>query len=386
MKICYVNPTNNIRRPIAELSNILTNKDYQISIMFPQSSNCPTKNWVANESINNSAIKKITIRSRYFAPLRYNFPQLLYLWRETKKIYQENDYVHIWEYYYPISTIPLLYAAFSKERRRKTILTTDGFVGYSYKPKEPWWLVPAFKLYTKLFARFLFKIPTVITTYGDSMLPFAKKALVPLSKLKVIPTGIHIDRFQKVKAIDLRQLRAEFSIQNEKIILFVGMLTERKGIKTVIEVSQQLLEEGLNIKTIIVGDAHGDNTYTQLVNPKFKDKIIFAGGRKDIPELMHLADVLLLPSEGEGLPGVVMEAMASGLPVVATYEGCTPDLIENGEEGLLVNNGDYYSPIKKVIIDEKLKFEMSLKTKIKIKLFSWKNVYQKYEELYSPHY
>ena len=55
--------------------------------------------------------------------------------------------------------------------KNKTILTTDGFVGYSYKPKEPKWLVPAFKLYTRLFARFLFKIPHQITTYGTPMIP-----------------------------------------------------------------------------------------------------------------------------------------------------------------------------------------------------------------------
>ncbi|MBI2151762.1 hypothetical protein HYU21_03505 [Candidatus Woesearchaeota archaeon] len=121
MKICYINPTNNIRRPIAELANIFandTNESNQISIMFPQSNNCPTKNWVANESINNTNINKIPVNSRYFAPLRYNFPKLIQLWRETKKIYQENDYVHIWEYYYPLSVIPLIYASFSKERSR----------------------------------------------------------------------------------------------------------------------------------------------------------------------------------------------------------------------------------------------------------------------------
>lgn len=382
MKIAYINPTNNIRRPIAELADILSKEGHDISIMFPQSNNCPTKNWVANETINASTFHKVPITSRYFAPLRYNFPKLIQLWRETKKIYHENDKVHIWEYYYPLSVIPLIYASISKERRRKTILTTDGFVGYSYKPKEPCWLVPAFKIYTQLFARLLFKIPVIMTTYGNSMIPFAKEAGVSLDNLKVIPTGINLNKFQTTNPKLIKQLKVEFNLKKEKIILFVGMLTERKHPEIVIDVSQKLLEEGLNIKTLIIGDAHGDNTYLSLVKSEFKEKIIFVGGRKDISDLMHIADVLLLPSKGEGLPGVVMEAMAASLPVVATKEGCTPDLIDDGKEGYLVSDGDYYSPVKMVLQDRKLRSSISLQAKIKIKPFLWDAIYQKYLALY----
>ena len=383
MKIAYLNPTNNIRRPIAELAQILAQKGEQITIVYPESSACPTKNWVANEVIQNSPIQKVPIKSRYFAPLRYNFPQLLQTLREIKKVYQNNDKVHIWEYYYPLSILALLYASLSKKRRAQTILTTDGFVGYSYQPKEPKWLVPLFKTYTQLFARFLFKIPQTMTTYGESMLPFAKKAGVPLHKLKVISTGIHLEKFQKPNEEKIRKLKEEFNLKDEKIILFVGMLTERKGVDKVIDVSIKLLEERLKVKTLLVGDAHGENKYAQLVPEKYKDKIIFTGGRKEIPEFMHLAEVLLLPSEGEGLPGAVMEAMASGLPVVATKEGCTPDLIEDEKEGLLLEIGmNYYNAVKKIISNPKLSQEFSEKSQQKIKRFEWEMVSKKYEELY----
>ena len=376
MKVCYVNPTNNIRRPIAELAEILAEEGHQISIMFPVSKECPTKNWVANDRIKNGKIKLIPIKSWYFAPLRYNFPNILQLLRESRKTYKNNDKVHIWEYYYPLSIFPLLISTFNRKRRKKTILTTDGFVGYSYKPKKPWWLVPAFKVYTQLFARFLFKIPKTMTTYGKSMLPYAKKAGVPMKKLKVIPTGIHLDRFKNVNKNKINQLKKEFNIQkNEKVILFVGMLTERKGVDKVIKVSYQLLKEGYNVKTLIVGDSHGPNVFKKLVPKIFNDKIIFTGGRKEIPEFMKLDDVLLLPSEGEGLPGVVMEAMASGLPVVATREGCTPDLIDHF---LFNNEKQCYIHIKK-IINNNLKIKKESK---KIDNYKWKSIYEKYLHLY----
>mgnify|MGYP003973632577 CR=1 FL=1 len=381
MNICYINPTNNIRRPIAELANILAEEGHNITIMFPHSKQCPTKNWVANETIKNGKIKLVPIKSFYFAPLRYNFPHITDLIKKTKQIYKENDKVHIWEYFYPLSIIPLLYASSNKRRKQKTILTTDGFVGYSYKPKKPWWLVPAFKLYTQLFARFLFKIPKQITTYGKSMIPYAKKAGVPTSKLKVISTGIHLERFQNINSKKIQELKKEFNINDEKVILFVGMLTERKGVDKVIKISQQLLQENYNIKTLIVGDSHGPNVYKKLVRSEYKNRIIFVGGRTEIPEFMKLSTLLLLPSEGEGLPGVVMEAMASGLPVVATREGCTPDLIEDEEDGFLTKD-NYFNAARKIIQNTNLKKKFSENSIRKIKQFSWKEIKSKYEILY----
>ena len=385
MKICYFNPTNNIRRPIAELANILAQEGHKITIVYPFSKTCPTKNWVANEAIKNGSIKAIAVKSWYFAPLRYSFPNFFQLFKIIRKVFKNNDKIHIWEYYYPLSVFPLIYTVFNKKKRKKTILTTDGFVGYSYRPKEPAWLVPAFKLYTQLFARFLFKIPGTLTTYGQAMLPFARKAGVPMKKLKVISTGIHLDKFKKIDWNKIKQLKREFQIKTgEKVILFVGMLTERKGVDKVIQVSQNLLKEGFKVKTVLVGDAHGKNVYRKLVLSEYKEKIIFTGGRKDIPEHMKLADVLLLPSEGEGLPGVVMEAMASGLPVVATKEGCTPDLIEDGKEGFLVRlNGNYYNKVKALLKNKKLRMMMSNKAIKKINNFNWKIVLRKYEKLYS---
>ncbi len=381
MRICYVNPTNNIRRPIAELATILAQEGHQISIMYPQSKECPTKNWVANDTVEKQQIQKKPVASWYFAPLRYSFQNPLKLWKETKSMFKNNDVIHIWEYYYPISVFPLLYALVTGQRK-KVILTTDGFVGYSYKPKEPRWLVPGFRLYTQLFARWLFKIPRTMTTYGNAMLPFAKQAGVPMNRIRVVPTGIHLDKFNNINPEKVKKLKDEFKIDSEKVILFVGMLTERKGVDKVISISSQLLEEGHDIKTILVGDAHGENVFRKNVPERYREKIIFAGGQKEIPEFMKLAHVLLLPSEGEGLPGVVMEAMASGLPVVATDEGCTPDLIENGREGFLVDNGNYYHSVRKIILDRELRSQLQQRGKEKIEEFSWKNAAKRYTQLY----
>ena len=79
--------------------------------------------------------------------------------------------------------------------------------------------------------------------------PIAPMAGVPLKKLKVIPTGIHLQKFQNPDQNKIAQLKEEFNLQNrsEKIILFVGMLTARKGVEKVLQISQKLLKEGLNL-------------------------------------------------------------------------------------------------------------------------------------------
>ncbi len=381
MNICYINPTDNMRRPIAELATLLSKQGHSITILYPKSHGEHTKNWRANKLIeNNPNIKTIPIDSTYIPSLRYSFPKFQQLNKAIKKIYQENDIIHIWEYYYPLSVRALLHASFNKARKNKTILTTDGFVGYSYKPKEPWWLVPGFKLYSQLIARFLFKIPHKLTTYGHAMVPFGKQVGFSGKKLHVLPTGIHASRLGNASEETLQKLKQEFNITNEKIILYVGMLTERKGIKTVIDVGQRLLEEKEKIKVLLVGDAHGQNTFKQLVPEQFRDKIILTGGRTDFADFMQLATLLILPSEGEGLPGVVMEAMATGIPVVATNEGCTPDLIEKGKEGILVEMYDtegYYNATKTI-----LHSTQQWNGKEKIKQFTWDRVAALYKNLY----
>ena len=163
------------------------------------------------------------------------------------------------------------------------------------------------------------------------------------------------------------------------------MLTERKRIDRVIKVSQDLLKEGLNVKTLLVGDSHGENIYKKLVKPEYKNKIIFAGGRTEIPELMQLADVLVLLSEEEGLPGVVMESMASSLPVVCTNVGCVSDLIENGKEGTLINFNDYkksLASIKKNLTNSIYRKKIKINCFNKIKKFEWIKVARLYYNTY----
>jgi GalNAc-alpha-(1->4)-GalNAc-alpha-(1->3)-diNAcBac-PP-undecaprenol alpha-1,4-N-acetyl-D-galactosaminyltransferase len=99
--------------------------------------------------------------------------------------------------------------------------------------------------------------------------------------------------------------------------------------------------------------------------------------------------VFLLPAEGEGLPGVVMEAMAYGVPCVASNIPCIPDLIDNGKNGFLCNKDDideFSSRITELAGDKRKRVSFSKQAIIKIKKFEWKNVLNEYERLYEQVY
>lgn len=373
MNICYINPTKVLRRPIVEIANRLANQGNKISIVFPHDKKNPLRGFHFQRLLNNKNIKLYPINSFNISSLRYAIPNPFQLFGTIKSVMKENDVVHIWEYYYPLSVIPLLL----RKSKAKIVLTTDGYLGYSYKPGLL--LTVLFKVYTSIFGRFLFNRPDRLTTYGYSIKKFAKKAKVPLDKLSVISTGIDLDKFKPgIK----NNIRKELGIAGDTVIvLFIGMLTERKGVPYVIKLSDKLYQK-YNIKTLIVGSGPFEKRFKRLA--KNSDSIMFLGQRRDIPQLLNACDILFLPSMGEGLPGVVMEASACSKPSIATNEGATPDIM-NENTGILVNPYDgkgYRRALESLVKSRKLRERLGNNALEHIKNFSWDKVVPKYEKLY----
>jgi len=97
------------------------------------------------------------------------------------------------------------------------------------------------------------------------------------------------------------------------------------------------------------------------------------------------SDLLVLPAVGEGLPGVVMEAMSYGVPCVASDIPCIPDLIRDGISGYLCNKDrpeEFAEKIKKLIRNETLRKKFSKNALLYIKKFDWDIIIQKYDDLY----
>jgi glycosyltransferase involved in cell wall biosynthesis len=118
-------------------------------------------------------------------------------------------------------------------------------------------------------------------------------------------------------------------------VLEVGRLAEVKGQATLIRAVQRL-----DATAVLVGrDLESGGRYEETLR-RLGGRVVFAGYRDDVPALLTGCDVFCLPSRLEGMPLVVLEAMAQGKPVVATAVGGTPELVVHGETGLLVPPDD----------------------------------------------
>lgn len=155
--------------------------------------------------------------------------------------------------------------------------------------------------------------------------------------ITIIPNGIDIMEWKtQISLPDRKEFRRiHFGTQSQEvIILSVAELHERKGQKFLIRAMPDVLEKFPNTKLVLVGDGPRKRQYEKLGRP-LGNKILFLGKRKDVASLMAASDLFVLPSIREAFGLVLLEAGATGLPIVATSIGGIPEIIEHGKDGLL---------------------------------------------------
>lgn len=184
---------------------------------------------------------------------------------------------------------------------------------------------------------------------------FLTQAGVPKNKLSYLPAiYIDLDVFKPMFA----EGRSVVVREKEYDLIFIGRLEKNKGIELLlraIEFSISNLQ--FSMKCLIVG--HGPllaSLNSEVKSLKLENNVIFHGWAKDsseIAELINKSKVLVMPSYNEGGPRVVLEAMACGVPVLATPVGIVPDVIKSGESGEIIdwNSGDIAQKAKKLLND-----------------------------------
>jgi glycosyltransferase involved in cell wall biosynthesis len=153
---------------------------------------------------------------------------------------------------------------------------------------------------------------------------------IPQNKISIIPEVIDIDRFLLNEQ------------ERENIILFVGSLIPRKGCKFLIQSFSQIAKALPDYQLYLVGEGADETELKSLASGlQISEKVSFLGtrSREEIPHLMGRAKLFVLPSLEEGLGVVLMEAIASGTPCVASKVGGIPDII-TPDVGVLVPPGD----------------------------------------------
>jgi glycosyltransferase involved in cell wall biosynthesis len=158
------------------------------------------------------------------------------------------------------------------------------------------------------------------------------------ARIAVIRNAVQPDRFTSPRPTQRGRLEQMFPRPPKRIIGAAGRLSPEKGFSVLVEAAARLGDSS-------TGFIHfGDGPLREKVRHRIAalglaDRFVLAGFRNDLDQLMPCFDVLALPSFTEGMPNVVLEAFASGVPVVATAVGGTPEIVQEGVNGRLVAPG-----------------------------------------------
>lgn len=208
---------------------------------------------------------------------------------------------------------------------------------------------------------------------------------LPSAKIRVIPNGVDFERYANAAPVDL----AQFGVPHgSRVLLFVGRLDPQKGPLQLLEAAAELFTEHSDLQLVMVGDGPlATELRAWTVVRSLESRIHFLGRHADIAGLMRAADVFVLPSLWEGLPNVVLEAMAAGTPVVATDVEGVRDLLTEGESGTIVpTNGEFplAQAIGHVLGNREQARKMASKAQTIVKeRFTWPFVAAEYEHLYA---
>lgn len=190
---------------------------------------------------------------------------------------------------------------------------------------------PALRAYS-MFDRFSLRFFDRTMCVSEEVRSRLIQSGVPDRKLDVILNGIPVSDFANTSCE--RNL-------DEPLIGMVGRLVEAKGFHLVLQCAPALLKQFPKARFVLVGDGPQREEWTRLAKELgIESRVLFAGVQKDMTRIYSSFSMFVLPSFNEGMPMTILEAMAAGVPVIATRVGAIPRIIHHERTGLLVDKGD----------------------------------------------
>jgi len=202
----------------------------------------------------------------------------------------------------------------------------------------------------------------------------------------VIRNGIELSRFT-IGPDTRRKIRQALEVSEETLVICsIGRLTPQKGLIYLIQAAPSIITSVKRINFWIVGDGPlRDSLKGKVKQLGLENYFRFLGFRNDIPDILAGADIFVLPSLYECLPIAVIEAMASGKPVVATRVGGNEELVKDGETGFLVPPRNADALAKKLVMllsDEELRCRVGHNALREAQKYDAKEMVFRYEQVY----
>lgn len=200
-----------------------------------------------------------------------------------------------------------------------------------------------FAVSKSLFSRWKYNHKAVkkIICVSDKINEITSQAIKDKSKLITIHSGIDIQRFQNIERYNI--LKNKYNLpENAVLIGNTSALADHKDYFTFINAAELLLNTNKNYYFFVIGDGPlRESIKNKIIEKGLIQNIIMTGFLKNIPEILKELNVFLITSKTEGLGTSVLDAFASGVPVIATKAGGIPEIVIHEQTGLLAEVGDY---------------------------------------------
>ena len=234
--------------------------------------------------------------------------------------------------------LPMVLAKFLKKR---TIIVLTGSVFSMYRRKE-------ISNFEKVILTYISEILEKISYHiSDRIIVYSKSQKENINKYrnKISIAHEHFLDFDKFK------IKKEIG-ERDNLVGYIGRLSEEKGVLSFVKAITEILEKENEIKILIGGDGQlRDEIERYLEDENLNDKVKLVGWipHDELPDYLNELKLVVLPSYTEGLPNIMLEAMACGTPVLATPVGAIPDVIKDEKIGFILENNSPECIVKNVL-------------------------------------
>ena len=158
----------------------------------------------------------------------------------------------------------------------------------------------------------------------------------------MIYNAVDPERFYDLDPLFRAKLLRYFRVAPRRIVGAAGRLSPEKGFDVLIRAAERVVRRDPSVGFVVFGEgACRDGLQRQIHEAGLAGSFVLGGFRRDLDRYLPFFDLLALPSHTEGMPNVVLEAFAAGVPVAATAVGGAPEVVEEGLSGFLVPAGDH---------------------------------------------
>ena len=201
---------------------------------------------------------------------------------------------------------------------------------------------PKLRFYNRL-NYFMLNHSDKIIAVSESIRDLLVKKGVDGRRIEILANAVQSHRTARNGMGTKAEIRNRHGISDGDFVAgYIGRLSVEKGVDNILKALAALKNEGIPVKAMILGDGPLRRDLEEMASRlNIAELVLFLGFRQEPAAYLEAMDLFILPSLTEGTPMALLEAMSAGVPVIASSVGGIPDIVKDGENGLLIRSGDF---------------------------------------------